>query len=548
MIAVTALLFALAPQQFTSTAVSFESKDTRAALRDLDGDGGLDLISVEAEGLRVRFQREGGAFAAEVDTDFSWPSRPLGWDLVDWDGDGVYEVACLDDQKSIRLWRVNGDGHFEAAETLLEEVGSFLPPGARRLRFVRDVDGDGLHDLVVPSGSSFRLFLRDESGGFQEPHEVRFEAEIAVQVGNPEMLDSRVGQDVKIPWFRIEDFDGDGRPDLVSETRDRADFFLASPELPTTPTWTLDLATLRDSVPKKDEFDFDDLVSNLTPEVRWRTADIDGKPPYELVVQLSDTLKIYQDGTRRGVDEAPAKVLRASGPILYFFLRDVTDDALPELQVVRSETLSLGRVLRWLILPGKLDFDLYTYRNQAGEYERQPWRRTTFQLEIPRLLSIEDRIEELEADFTARHEIPARLMALGEDGLTNDVVDADTESIRIYADRTPEGFREDIPGLAEGDFDRILEHFFLEDMDRLEDGGRKKFGVDDLFDLEFTRGFELRTLCRDTEAAFTTPLTIPTEKPWLLPYDFTGDGLADIVVWGKDEEEVTHLQFLARVP
>lgn len=546
MIPLAAALLALAPQGFTSSSVSFESKDTLAALRDLNHDGRFDLISIESEGLRVRFQRADGTFAEEVDTDFSWPSRPLGWDLIDWEGDGNYELACLTDSASIQLWRTGKEGHFEKAETLLEDVGSFLPPGIRRLQFARDINGDGALDLVVPSGSSFRIYLRDEQGEFQTPHEVNFEAEIAVQVGDPRVLDSRIGQDVKIPWFRVEDFDGDGRLDLVSETEDRADFFLASPELPNTPTWTLDLESLRAGIKKKEEFDFDDLISNLTPEVRWRTADIDGQAPYELVVQLSDTLKVYKDGTRRGIQDAPAKILRASGPILYFFIRNVTGDELPELQVVRSETLSLGRVLRWLILPGKLDFDLYTYRNESGEYQRQPWKRTTFQLEIPRLLSIEERVEELEDEFTARNEIPARLFALDDDGLSNDIIDADVNGIRCYANQTPEGFREDIPGLSKGDFDRMIEYFFLEDMDSLEDGGKKKFGIDDLFQLEFSRGYELRTLCSSAEPTYSVPLAIPTDMPWLLPYDFTGDGAVDIVVWGRDENEVTHIQFLAR--
>ena len=74
-------------------------------------------------------------------------------------------------------------------------------------------------------------------------------------------------------------------------------------------------------------------------------------------------------------------------------------DGLPELQLVRAENVSLGRVVRWLILPGKLDFDLFTYTNTAGKYGLKPQKKTTFSLQIPRLLTIEEKFEGLEEEF-----------------------------------------------------------------------------------------------------------------------------------------------------
>ena len=544
------LLLAVVPQDFVSFELEIDASLQHVALRDMNRDGHLDLVVTEATGIRIFFQQEDGSFHKAADTQFTWPAQPLGWDLVDWDNDGSYELICLNDGASVTLYKIADEGTFGPPETLLEDAQGFLPPGLRRLRFARDVDGNGSLDIVIPSGSSYQLFLRAESGGFSEPHTVQFEADIRTEFGDVQALSSRVLQSTSIPLFKIKDIDGDGKADLVAETEDLVTFYINSDGLPSKPTWSLDLAALRASVPEQDGFSFDNLITSLTPSVRWRIAEIDGTGPAELIVQVHDTLKIYTGGARLGTVNAPTQLLRASGPILYFFIRDTTGDSLPELQIVRSDDLSLGRLVRWIILPGQLEFYIYTYINQAvtgsaPSFGLKPSKRNTLAIELPRLLSIEERIEELEEGFSDRLSVPARMFPLDRDGLANDVVDYTDGVLHFYRDRCPPDFDESIPGLAEGDLDLLIEHFILKDLDPLKDGKTKTFGLDDLFGLNFSRSHELRLACKGAESALQFPITF--EEPTLTPCDYNGDGLTDLLVRQVGEDDTIHLLFLMRV-
>lgn len=543
------LLLSAVAQEFTSSEVVINSPLEQVALRDLNHDGRLDLFAAETAGIQILIQREDGSFPSKADTNFSWPERPLGWDLVDWDGDGSYELICMNGGASVTLWALDNNGAFLPPRKLLEDTGGFLPPGLRRLRFARDVDGDGLLDIVVPSGSSYQIFLRDSVGSFAPPHTVRFEPKLRTEFGDVNSLDSLIVQSTSIPLFKIEDVDGDGKTDLVAETESRVTFFIADKELPSEPTWSLDLAALRASVPDEEGFNLNNLITSLTPSVRWRIAEIDGSPPAELIVQTKDTLKIYAGGARRGTASAPSQVLRASGPILYFFLRDTTGDDLPELQIVRSDDLSLGRLMRWIILPGELEFYLYTYVNQpsadrTASFGLKPSKRNTLAIEIPRLLSIEERIEDLESSFSDRLLVPARKFTLDADQVENDVVDYQEGKLQFYRDRSTAQFDERIPGLAEGDLDRLIEFFILEDMDEYEDGKTKTFGIEDLFNLNLSRGHELRAGC----ASFSPDIEVPINflEPAFTPCDCNGDGLTDLIIWEQDQEDSLHLQFLMR--
>lgn len=530
------------PPQPAVSFIELPAAPSSAALRDLDGDGRLDLVSLEEPGLRVFLQRADGTFPAEPDTDFSWPSEPLAWDLIEWTPGAATSLSLLDGEGELALYGLV-DGHLAKARVLLEDAAVFLPRGTRRMRFVRDCDGDGELDLIVPGPGVYSIHL-GTGEGFRPPIQVAFEARISTRTGDPASLTSRFGQYVFVPWFSIEDVDGDGLTDLWAETRDEVRFYLAAPDLPKSPTWTLDLRALRASVPKKQGIDLEDLLSNVTANVRWSIEELDGEPPAELVIQTVDTLKIYAGGSRTGIGDQASKVLRASGPILYTFLRDVTGDGLRDLQLVRSETVSLGRVIRWLVFPGKLDFDLYTYTNVDGSFGLKPSKKTTFSLKIPRLLFAEDDFEELGDELEAREEVPARVLALDADGLRDDVADLREGRLELHANRRPEGYDEELPGFRDGDLDRMIEFLLLEDMDALDDGDVREFGIDDVLELRFSTGHDLREACRGSTPRFAVPFELPVEDPELATTDLDGDGTGDVVLWGRDERGSLRLQLV----
>ena len=129
------------------SVIHLDEGEQRIALRDLDGDGALDIVFVSRNGLGARFLREDGSYPETHDAQLDWPSENLAWNLIDLEGDGVVEVALLVDGSEVRSYRATRAGFDEGTKVL--DVRAHLPGGVHRMSFFRDVDDDGRLDLVV---------------------------------------------------------------------------------------------------------------------------------------------------------------------------------------------------------------------------------------------------------------------------------------------------------------------------------------------------------------------------------------------------------------
>ena len=350
--------------------------------------------------------------------------------------------------------------------------------------------------------------------------------------------------------------DGDGDTDLVSQTGDQAQVHLAAPDLPQQPSWTLDLAALRAEQPARGKVDLDNLLGNIEPQVNWRTADLDGAPPHDLVLQTGGTFRIYAGGSTGPALDAPTQVLKASGNVLYFLLRDTDGDARPELQILRAGTVSLGDALRLLVFPGSLDFDVFTYRAVWGSAEaergevfaRRPTTRTTVALRIPALLGFLDDVEELQGQYEERLLVPAVNACLHGDGAFDDVVDVQGDALAFWHAAVPERFGAGIAArLRSFDADELLELYVERELDSLGDGGRKEISLEDIRKLLDTPGWDLRQAVAGRTPDATLPLALPGDGAKLRVEDLDGDGRSDLVVIGRPGGEgPRRLQFLVR--
>lgn len=509
-------------------------RETRVALRDFDGDGDLDLLRADEEGVSVQ-RMDGGRFAEVDAVQLAWPDGRQAWDLADLDGDGACELVLVGESE-VRAHRLLAEG-FDAGRRVLEARSS-LPAGLRRARFVRDVDGDGRADLVLPGPGAHAIHLA-RGEGWSAPIQVEYELQSSYAVGDPESLSSTFGQTLRVPWFELGDIDGDGDRDLVGRTTDRVAFHLAAPELSSQPTWVLDLEALRAELPRREGVNLDDLFANLENRVSWRIADLDGEGPRDLIVILGSKLRVYLGGAVEGPVADPQQVLKSSGTILWAFVRQVEGDALADLQLVRAERISIGRVVRSLILPSALDFDLFTYRNEGGAFSRRPTRTNRLTIEVPRLLSVMDDYEEMEDAFKEQWEIRARRLerAPGRPAAGDDVVDLRGEEIQLYVGCAPEP--NVLEELVEGNFDpeRVVEGYFLEDLDRRGDGAERRLDLGDLESFDFSPGALLRSACGDREPVARHALAFPAKVVSdLFATDLDGDGAADVLVVGRDKE------------
>lgn len=532
--------------RFVDTVITTSEAGTVVALRDLDGDGAMDLVRMDATGIGARLMTSDGVLAEENERRLPWPAAHLAWDLTDLEGDGIYEILMLLEGREVKRWNYDAASEtgWSDAEALIESR-SYLPRGLSQMDFARDVDGDGHEDLVLPGSGEYRIHLHG-ADGWTEPFRVRFEATIEHELGDPTSLTSRFGQAVEIPWFRMEDIDGDGRRDLVSERSGRVDFHIAAPEITATPTWHLDLAAMQDQLPRPgDDIDFSNLFSAIGGIVDWQVLDIDRSPPHDLVLQLGGTFKVYRNAATGGPKRTPDQILKSSGNVLAFLLRDVQGDELPELQILRAEKLGLGRVLRWLVLPGHLDFDLFTYRNDEGEFARRPTLRHTISIGIPRLLAFLDDIDEITDEIERQEEVPARALDLDGDGKTNDIVDLTLGKVLIWRDRIPDDYQLPVD-LRGGDMDDFLGELVLKDLDRMKDGGVKTIELDELDEWVFFLGSELRTLCEGHEPDLVLPAGSLWTEAEIHARDIDGDGRADLVILAEPNEGERVVQLLVR--
>ncbi|MHC4377859.1 MAG: FG-GAP repeat domain-containing protein, partial [Planctomycetota bacterium] len=409
-------------EPFIESLVEVAGEGAGLLLRDLTGDGALDLLRADGEGLSLTPLAGDARFGAGPAAEFAWPTGPLGWEVADLDGDGVHELLTLE-PRGVVVRSLDDAGAFAEGRVVLPER-AVLPAGVQRVHFVRDVDRDGRADVVLPAAGLHRIFLAREDG-WAAPIEVAYELSSEVQAGDRDQLGGTFGQRVRVPWFRIEDVDGDGLPDLVSETEGRIAFHLAQPELSSEPTWILDLAALKEELPQRGSIDFDNLFSFLDERVTWQVADVDGQAPNDLLVVLGSKLRVYLGGSRKGPQGAPDQVLKSSGNVLLTFLRDTGRGALPDLQILRAERISIARVIRSLILPGKLDFDVYTYHNEDGTFGKRPARRNRVTIELPRLIEFMEEEGGIADELEAQFDLPTRRLprALSEPAAGDDVVD-----------------------------------------------------------------------------------------------------------------------------
>ncbi|MBM4129442.1 hypothetical protein FJ250_00215 [bacterium] len=198
---------------------------------DIDGDGLVDLAVVTASGAGVRllFGLGGGAFAAPVIVDYSFPALQVK--LPDLDGDGDLEIVAVDGGNRL-WWRLNTGGR-AFAPGQWQQAGN----GASLLA-VGDLDGDLDPDVVVGCRTDRTLISYENRDG----------GTLVRRTGSRALVAEPVG-------LQIADFDGDVRGDIVVGLRQAERFDIYLGILP----WNQDLAISVATTPDVLEFAVADI-------------------------------------------------------------------------------------------------------------------------------------------------------------------------------------------------------------------------------------------------------------------------------------------------
>ncbi len=508
---------------FSTTVLAVDGELGELILADVDGDGDRDLVQIHKEGVRVRPLDSAGHYAEKPGALFPWPSQRTAWDLADMNGDQRQELVLFVDGARV-LHSHCVDGVFEKPKELLKASG-WQPLGVHHMRFTRDIDGDGQMDITIPLPTAHQLFLRREQG-FAKPLKIKYRPLVDQSFGDPDLPRMSISQTVSAPWFGLKDVDGDGHKDVVSNTDEEVAFHIfRQGVIPADPTWILDIAALTRDLPDEKDIDLENLLAIISHRLEWRLVDLDGIAPHDLIVSVGGKIRTWLGGSVMGMKGDPDQLLLAAGNLLWFFTRQIEGSPLPELQIVRGEKIGLGRIIRYLILPGKITFDLFTYRNEAGRFSERPIRKNKIQFGIPRLMTLLDD-DGLGSAVEDQFKIPARRMHRTSG--TDDIADLAGHELRIYSRCAPSASKTE--KILDGAFemDRFIELFLLEDLDRRGDGANTLLDLGSLATYEFSPGLILRRTAKDKPIAFRAQL--PEGRHRLACRDLTGNGESDLIV------------------
>lgn len=161
-----------------------------AAVGDLDGDGGPDLVAINNTRVLVLRGNGRGEFAPSV--DYGAGTWPRAVQLADFNSDGMLDIIVANEGSSnLTLLTNNGRGQFPLSSQIAAGANS-------RVLGVGDFNGDNLPDLVIKSQTrGLRLLLGNGNSDF-----TRAADELAAEFQSQ--------------FVTIGDFNGDGHLDLIA--------------------------------------------------------------------------------------------------------------------------------------------------------------------------------------------------------------------------------------------------------------------------------------------------------------------------------------------
>jgi hypothetical protein len=521
----------------------------RLLVIDRESSGLSDLLVLSGDTFHLYRQHPDHGFDfSSADASLSLPGRAVGWDLSrhyrDSRGTEGWTLLALIDGERVSAWPLQDEG-FGPEQVLLEAADGFLSPGIHPLNFSTDITGNGLDDLIIPGAGELLLRIRNVDGSYQPALSINTEMRLSTTLHSGREFNDSVGQSVTIPMLQLRDVNADGYPDLIADTAERLDVFLANGSgsgayFPTEPTFSVDRLAIRERLGEFDidQLDFSNLTGALALTHEETLQDVTGNGIDDLILREGGRIALYL-GREDGISlETPHQILRSGGNVLTTFLHDENDNGRPDLWLWRVEQVSVGDLFLWLAVSGSVNIEAFVYHNEGDSFARRPGRRITVTLRFPsavRMISsvmdIRGRAREMEAY------IPTVTANLGN-GELQDLLVLLEDQVQLFRNAmTSQSASDDDRFLASLDYSRSRDNYEI-DIRRL------------ISEFEISINQEVRQLQaegRSPDASHTLP--VAQQRGDIMSTDLNGDGLDDVIVFlERNNERVSGILLLSGGP
>lgn len=509
---------------------------------DANQDGLSDLLAQNGNTINLFYQQDGRFDFSVPQTSLPLPGQATGWDI----SDDFALIALVDGQRVLR-WQLQ-DGQFGEAETLLENVSGFLPQGVHQLSLTRDLNNDGRPDLIIPGAGELSIYMRAADGSYQQPLRVASDMQLRSVLHPGLELDREVGQSLRIPLMTLRDVNGDGLPDLISDTEERLDVFLARTNqeawFGNEPDISVDRLAIRDRL---GDFDFDQLdFANLTGVLALTheeiLTDMNGDGIDDLILREGGRVALHL-GSDRGINLQQAdQILRSGGNVLSVFLYDENDDQQADLWLWRVEQVSLSDLFLWLAISGTINLEAYIYPNEGNSFARRPSRRINVALRFPSVLRLIGSVNEVrERARTMDAVIPSTRANISEPATPSRDAQLAMSDLLILMNDQLQLFMQALPEETEPSDDRFLASLnYSRSVDNYEIDVRR---IIDQFDIDINQ--DVRAVSNRSPDV-TVPLGQSAARGDIALRDLNNDGRDDIfVLLQRNQESVNGILFLS---
>lgn len=385
--AAAALLAAGAPrrapaqqQGVTLERVDLEvgGKITEVIPADVDGDGKQDLLIVRGREALLYLQGADGVWSPQPVQRFRFHPTTVLFDVGDIDGDGRAEVVLLqpDGISAYRLQaRPGGRLLYGLRPEKVAACASVLDrPVAdevRRKELLKDIDGDGDLDLLVPRRDGFSVLEGKGKGVFAPPQTLPAPPSAILNPG-ADRLSSQLFASYWFPNPNVASWDGEGPLEVVMADGGRLVVLKAAAAgaLPITPAGSYSLPDQKQfSMAVENPFELD-----FTTPLVLRDLDHDGRVDVASTHVGEGITRVFRNGLDPAAALAtPAHSVRAKGVTFLSFFVDLDGDGLDDLVLPRMDKIGVWSILKVLVTRTvPIDVLIYYQRRQGAMYPDEP--------------------------------------------------------------------------------------------------------------------------------------------------------------------------------